>query len=79
MPQENSINLSIVIPVYNEELYIEKLFADILKLPTIWIPHSYLSCSQHAPNEHMIESVVKSGLKLMAGIFWYLGEKGTPN
>ena len=31
MPQENSINLSIVIPVYNEELYIEKLFADILK------------------------------------------------
>ena len=54
-------------------------FADILKLPTIWIPHSYLSCSQHAPNEHMIESVVKSGLKLMAGIFWDLGEKGTPN
>ena len=31
MPQENSINLSIVIPVYNEELYIEKLFADIIK------------------------------------------------
>ena len=54
-------------------------FADILKLPTIWIPHSYLSCSQHAPNEHMIESVVKSGLKLMAGIFWDLGEKETPN
>ena len=34
---------------------------------------------RHAPNEHMIESVVKSGLKLMAGIFWDLGEKGTPN
>ena len=31
MHQESRINLSIVIPVYNEELYIEKLFADILK------------------------------------------------
>ena len=54
-------------------------FADILKLPTIWIPHSYLSCSQHAPNEHMLESIVKDALKLMGGVFWDMGEKGTPN
>ena len=26
----------------------------ILGLPTVWIPHSYASCSQHAPNEHML-------------------------
>ena len=31
MPQENSINLSIVIPVFNEELYIEDLFYDLKK------------------------------------------------
>ena len=31
MHQENKINLSLVIPVFNEELYIEKLFEDITK------------------------------------------------
>jgi acetylornithine deacetylase/succinyl-diaminopimelate desuccinylase-like protein len=29
------------------------IFAEILGLPTIWVPHSYPGCSQHAPNEHM--------------------------
>ena len=31
MPQENNINLSIVIPVYNEDQYLETLFDEILK------------------------------------------------
>eukprot|EP00095_Tigriopus_kingsejongensis_P001765 snap_masked-scaffold8340_size2771-processed-gene-0.0 protein:Tk01765 transcript:snap_masked-scaffold8340_size2771-processed-gene-0.0-mRNA-1 annotation:"hypothetical protein" len=31
-------------------------FADILGLPTVWIPHSYRGCSQHAPNEHVLKS-----------------------
>ncbi|MDA9629330.1 glycosyltransferase family 2 protein [Pelagibacteraceae bacterium] len=31
MPQENKINLSIVIPVFNEERYISKLFLDLKK------------------------------------------------
>ena len=31
MPQENKINLSIVIPVFNEERYINKLFLDLKK------------------------------------------------
>jgi len=26
------------------------IFANDLGLPTIWVPHSYASCSQHAPN-----------------------------
>ena len=30
MPQENKINLSIVIPVFNEEQYLEKLFSDLI-------------------------------------------------
>ena len=29
-------------------------FADVLGLPTVWVPHSYPACSQHAPNEHML-------------------------
>ena len=53
-------------------------FSEILNLPTIWIPHSYPSCSQHAPNEHILESIAKSALKIMGGIFWDLGEPGVP-
>ena len=31
MPQENKINLSIVIPIFNEELYLNRLFLDLKK------------------------------------------------
>lgn len=51
------------------------VFADILGLPTVWVPHSYASCSQHAPNEHMLAPVVRQGLELMTGLFWDLGEQ----
>ena len=30
------------------------IFADMLGLPTVWVPHSYPGCSQHAPNEHLL-------------------------
>ena len=50
------------------------VFADVLGLPTVWVPHSYASCSQHAPNEHMLLSVAREGLQLMTGLFWDLGE-----
>ena len=50
------------------------VFAHTLSLPTIWVPHSYPACSQHAPNEHMLASVAQEGLQLMAGLFWDLGE-----
>ena len=53
-----------------------EVFADTLGLPTIWIPHSYSACSQHAPNEHMLASIAREGLGIMAGIFWDLGEAG---
>jgi acetylornithine deacetylase/succinyl-diaminopimelate desuccinylase-like protein len=49
-------------------------FADLLGLPTIWIPHSYPGCSQHAPDEHLLGSVAREGLQLMAGLFWDLGD-----
>ncbi|MGQ3070988.1 MAG: M20 family metallopeptidase [Ferrovibrionaceae bacterium] len=53
-------------------------FAEILGLPTLWVPHSYPACSQHAPNEHMLAPVVREGLQIMTGLFWDLGEQGIP-
>jgi acetylornithine deacetylase/succinyl-diaminopimelate desuccinylase-like protein len=50
-------------------------FAEILGLPTIWIPHSYPGCSQHAPNEHLLAPVAREGLRMMAGLFWDLGDE----
>ncbi|APW40892.1 hypothetical protein RD110_22705 [Rhodoferax koreense] len=54
-------------------------FADILGLPTLWIPHSYPGCAQHAPNEHVLASVTRQALQIMAGVFWDLGEADTPS
>ncbi|WP_024902292.1 M20 family metallopeptidase [Robbsia andropogonis] len=49
-------------------------FADTLGLPTIWIPHSYPNCRQHAPDEHLLGSVVREALQMMAGLFWDIGD-----
>ena len=54
------------------------VFAELLELPTIWVPHSYTSCSQHAPNEHILENISEEALRIMTGLFWDLGEPGTP-
>ncbi len=54
------------------------VFADILGLPTIWVPHSYASCSQHAPNEHVLEHIMREGLQIMTGLFWDMGETPPP-
>ena len=51
------------------------VFADILGLPTVWVPHSYPACSQHAPDEHLLVPVVREALALMTGLFWDLGEQ----
>ena len=50
------------------------VFSDVLGLPTVWIPHSYASCSQHAPNEHLLMSTARDGIRLMTGLMWDLGE-----
>src|SRR5262245_3656391 len=54
-------------------------FADVLGLRTIWIPHSYAGCSQHAPDEHLLAPIAREGLGLMAGLFWDLGEDDVPS
>ncbi|WP_325048043.1 hypothetical protein [Paracoccus sediminilitoris] len=48
-------------------------FADVLGLPTIWIPHSYLGCNQHAPNEHVLRPVCREAMQVMAGLYWDIG------
>ncbi|WP_370049640.1 MULTISPECIES: M20 family metallopeptidase [Salipiger] len=53
-------------------------FTDILEVPTIWVPHSYRGCSQHAPNEHILKPVSRDALRVMAGVFWDVGAGGTP-
>ncbi len=59
------------------------VFADVLGMPTLWFPHSYASCSQHAPDEHVLDHILREGLAMMTGIFWDMGEApptrdGTP-
>lgn len=51
-------------------------FAHTLGLPTIWVPHSYPSCGQHAADEHLLGSLARQSLELMTGLFWDLGEPG---
>ncbi len=55
------------------------VFADLLGLPTLWVPHSYGGCSQHAPNEHILDWITRDGLRIMTGLFWDLGEPDTPH
>jgi acetylornithine deacetylase/succinyl-diaminopimelate desuccinylase-like protein len=52
-------------------------FAEVLDLPTIWVPHSYPACSQHAPDEHLLAPVAREALAIMTGLFWDLGEAGS--
>jgi acetylornithine deacetylase/succinyl-diaminopimelate desuccinylase-like protein len=52
------------------------VFAGLLGLPTLWVPHSYPACAQHAPNEHLLAPLAREGLRLMAGLYWDLGADG---
>ena len=54
------------------------IFAEDLGLPTVWVPHSYASCSQHAPNEHLLAPIAREALQVMTGLYWDLGEAGVP-
>jgi acetylornithine deacetylase/succinyl-diaminopimelate desuccinylase-like protein len=55
------------------------VFSDVLGLPTIWVPHSYPGCSQHAPDEHILLSVTAEAMRVMAGLFWDLGDMPRPS
>jgi len=51
-----------------------EVFTDILGMPTVWVPHSYAACSQHAPQRAPAGAGgARLGLRLMTGIFWDVG------
>lgn len=54
------------------------IFTDVLGLRTVWVPHSYPGCSQHAPNEHLPPELLRQGLCLMTGLYWDMGAGDTP-
>ena len=54
------------------------VFVDHLRVPLVWIPHSYNGCKQHGPNEHLLTAAAREGLMGMAGLWWDLGEDGSP-
>ena len=51
------------------------IFSEVLGLRTIWVPHSYPGCSQHGPDEHLPVDLLRDGLRLMAGLYWDIGER----
>ncbi|PLR37241.1 hypothetical protein CYR55_09870 [Chimaeribacter californicus] len=55
-----------------------EVFAEILGLPTLWIPHSYPACGQHAADEHLLKPVAREGLQIMVELLWALGEADNP-
>lgn len=54
------------------------VFVDHLGVPLVWIPHSYNGCKQHGPDEHLLIPAAREGIAAFAGLWWDLGEPGTP-
>ena len=55
------------------------VFVDYLGVPLVWIPHSYNGCKQHGPDEHLLVAPAREGIMAFTGIWWDLGEPGTPS
>jgi acetylornithine deacetylase/succinyl-diaminopimelate desuccinylase-like protein len=54
------------------------VFVDHLGVALVWVPHSYNGCQQHGPDEHLLIAPAREGIAAFAGIWWDLGEAGTP-
>jgi acetylornithine deacetylase/succinyl-diaminopimelate desuccinylase-like protein len=54
------------------------VFVDHLGVPLVWVPHSYNGCKQHGPDEHLLIAPAREGILAFAGMWWDLGESGTP-
>jgi acetylornithine deacetylase/succinyl-diaminopimelate desuccinylase-like protein len=54
------------------------VFVDHLRVPLVWVPHSYNGCRQHGPDEHLLVAPAREGIAAFAGLWWDLGEGGTP-
>lgn len=49
------------------------VFADILGMSTLWVPHSHPGCLQHATDEHLLAPVAREGLHLAASLYHAIG------
>src|SRR6202166_221252 len=67
--QRTTGKLPAVLPNFGGSLP-NDVFSEGLGLPTIWVPHSYPGCSQHAPDEHILLDLTEEALGIMAGLFW---------
>lgn len=54
------------------------VFVDHLGVPLVWVPHSYNGCKQHGPDEHLLKAPAREGIAAFTGLWWDLGEGGTP-
>jgi acetylornithine deacetylase/succinyl-diaminopimelate desuccinylase-like protein len=54
------------------------VFVDHLGVALVWVPHSYNGCKQHGPDEHYLTGPARQGIAAFAGLWWDLGEPGTP-
>ena len=54
------------------------VFTDVLGLPTLWVPHSYPGCGQHAADEHLPVEVARDGLRTVLALFEALGNDSGP-
>ncbi|MGI9380103.1 MAG: M20/M25/M40 family metallo-hydrolase [Methyloligellaceae bacterium] len=45
-----------------------------LDIPTVWLPLSHEGCSQHAPDEHILKSMMREGVAFVTGVYWDLGD-----
>ncbi|GAA1034347.1 MULTISPECIES: M20 family metallopeptidase [Amycolatopsis] len=52
------------------------VFTDLLGLSTLWLPHSYPGCLQHAPDEHLLKPIAREGIVLATALFHSLGRHG---
>ncbi|MBC3191155.1 M20 family metallopeptidase [Pseudonocardia sp. C8] len=54
------------------------VFADVLGLPTVWIPHAHPGCGQHGPDEHVLVPVLREAVAAMTSLFADLGGTAHP-
>ncbi|MEY4858879.1 MAG: hypothetical protein RLZZ235_1046, partial [Pseudomonadota bacterium] len=54
------------------------VFVDHLGVPLVWVPHSYNGCKQHGPDEHFLIAPAREGILAFTGMWWDLGQGGTP-
>ncbi|MET9259557.1 M20 family metallopeptidase [Amycolatopsis sp. NPDC004079] len=52
------------------------VFTNVLGISTLWLPHSYPGCLQHAPDEHLLKPIAREGIVLAAALFHSLGRHG---